>query len=80
MLVTVVTGKPAQLTLGRTIAEVKRGAEGAAAWAARWDTDARFRSHHRGVVRLARPPDHLARLVHPQGKPRRLTLIGTLTR
>jgi hypothetical protein len=43
MLVTVVVGKPAQLTLGRTIAEVKRGAEGAAAWAARWDTDARFR-------------------------------------
>ena len=43
MLVTVFVGKPAQLTLGRTIAEVKRGAEGAAAWAARWDTDARFR-------------------------------------
>jgi asparagine N-glycosylation enzyme membrane subunit Stt3 len=43
MLVTVVVGKPAQLTLGRTIAEVKRGTEGAAAWAARWDTDARFR-------------------------------------
>jgi hypothetical protein len=39
-----------------------------------------LRSHHRGVVRLARPPDHLARLVHPQGKPRRLTLIGTLAR
>jgi asparagine N-glycosylation enzyme membrane subunit Stt3 len=43
MLVSVVVGKPAQVTLGRTIAEVKRGAEGAAAWAARWDTDARFR-------------------------------------
>ncbi|ODU04857.1 MAG: hypothetical protein ABS81_08985 [Pseudonocardia sp. SCN 72-86] len=43
MLVTVVVGRPAQLTLGRTIAEIKRGAEGAAAWAARWDTDARFR-------------------------------------
>jgi hypothetical protein len=43
MLVTIVVGKPAQLTLGRTIAEIKRGAEGAAAWAARWDTDARFR-------------------------------------
>jgi hypothetical protein len=43
MLVTVVIGRPAQLTLGRTIAEVKRGAEGAAAWAARWETDARFR-------------------------------------
>ena len=43
MLVTVVAGKPAQLTLGRTIAEIKRGPEGAAAWAARWDTDARFR-------------------------------------
>ncbi len=43
MLVTVGVGRPAQLTLGRTIAEVKRGAEGAAAWAARWDTDARFR-------------------------------------
>lgn len=43
MLVTVFVGKPAQLTLGRTIAEIKRGAEGADAWAARWDTDARFR-------------------------------------
>jgi hypothetical protein len=43
MLVTVFVGRPAQLTLGRTIAEVKRGAEGAAAWAARWDTDPRFR-------------------------------------
>ena len=43
MLVTVVVGRPAQLTLGRTIAEIKRGAEGAAEWAARWDTDARFR-------------------------------------
>lgn len=43
MLVTVVVGRPAQLTLGRSIAEVKRGAEGAVAWAARWDTDARFR-------------------------------------
>jgi hypothetical protein len=43
MLVTVVVGRPAQLTLGRTIAEIKRGAEGADAWAARWDTDARFR-------------------------------------
>ncbi|MBB4685395.1 VC0807 family protein [Amycolatopsis jiangsuensis] len=43
MLVTVGLGKPAQLILGRTIAEVKRGAEGARAWAARWDTDARFR-------------------------------------
>ncbi|SEP09219.1 VC0807 family protein [Amycolatopsis saalfeldensis] len=43
MLVTVFLGRPAQLTLGRTIAEVKRGAEGAAAWAGRWDTDARFR-------------------------------------
>ena len=43
MLVTVFTGKPAQLTLGRTIAEIKRGAEGADAWVARWDTDARFR-------------------------------------
>jgi hypothetical protein len=43
MLVTVFVGKPAQLTLGRTIAEVKRGAEGADAWVARWGTDARFR-------------------------------------
>jgi hypothetical protein len=43
MLVSVFTGRPAQLTLGRTIAEVKRGAEGADAWAGRWDTDARFR-------------------------------------
>ena len=29
--------------VSRTIAELKRGAEGAAAWAARWDTDTRFR-------------------------------------
>ena len=43
MLVTVVVGRPAQLTLGRTIAEVKRGSEGADAWVSRWDTDARFR-------------------------------------
>ena len=43
MLVTVFVGRPAQLTLGRTIAEVKRGADGANAWAARWDTDDRFR-------------------------------------
>ena len=43
MLVSVFVGRPAQLTLGRTIAEVKRGAEGAAVWAARWETDARFR-------------------------------------
>jgi hypothetical protein len=43
MLVSVFVGRPAQLTLGRTIAEVKRGAEGAATWAARWHTDARFR-------------------------------------
>jgi hypothetical protein len=43
MLVTVFVGRPAQLTLGRTIAEVKRGAEGAEAWVARWGTDARFR-------------------------------------
>jgi hypothetical protein len=43
MLITVFIGRPAQLTLGRTIAEVKRGAEGANAWVGRWDTDARFR-------------------------------------
>jgi len=43
MLVTVFVGRPAQLTLGRTIAELKRGTEGATAWAARWDTDPRFR-------------------------------------
>lgn len=43
MLVSVFIGRPAQLTLGRTIAEVKRGAEGADAWVGRWDTDARFR-------------------------------------
>ena len=43
MLVSVFVGRPAQLTLGRTIAEVKRGAEGAEAWAGRWDTDARLR-------------------------------------
>jgi hypothetical protein len=65
MLVTVLTGKPAQLTLGRTIAEVKRGAEGAAAWAARWDTDARFRRGLRidtavwGAVLLANAVVHV---------------------
>ena len=65
MLVTVVVGKPAQLTLGRTIAEVKRGAEGAAAWAARWDTDARFRRGLRidtavwGAVLLANAVVHV---------------------
>ena len=65
MLVTVVTGKPAQLTLGRTIAELKRGAEGAAAWAARWDTDTRFRRGLRidtavwGAVLLANAVVHV---------------------
>lgn len=65
MLITVVVGRPAQLTLGRTIAEVKRGAEGAAAWAARWGTDARFRRGLRintaawGVVLLANAVVHV---------------------
>jgi hypothetical protein len=65
MLVTVVVGKPAQLTLGRTIAEIKRGVEGAAAWAARWDTDARFRRGLRidtaawGAVLLANAVVHV---------------------
>ncbi|WP_433504312.1 VC0807 family protein [Pseudonocardia halophobica] len=69
MLVTVVVGRPAQLTLGRTIAEIKRGAEGAAAWAARWDTDARFRRGLRidtaawGAVLLANAVVHVV-LVH----------------
>ena len=43
MLVSVAVGTPAQLTLGRTIAEIKRGAEGAAAWASRWNDEPRFR-------------------------------------
>lgn len=66
MLVTVGIGKPAQLTLGRTIAEIKRGVEGAAAWAARWDTDARFRRGLRintavwGAVLLANAVVHVA--------------------
>jgi hypothetical protein len=65
MLVTVFVGRPAQLTLGRTIAEAKRGAEGAAAWAARWNTDARFRHGLRvntavwGAVLLASAIVHL---------------------
>jgi hypothetical protein len=65
MLVTVVVGRPAQLTLGRTIAEIKRGAEGGAAWAARWDTDARFRRGLRidtavwGAVLLANAVAHI---------------------
>jgi hypothetical protein len=65
MLVTVVVGRPAQLTLGRTMAEIKRGAEGAAAWAARWDTDARFRRGMRvdtavwGAVLLAHAVVHI---------------------
>ena len=66
MLVTVLVGRPAQLTLGRTIAEIKRGAEGADAWAARWDTDARFRRGMRintavwGAVLLASAVVHVA--------------------
>lgn len=65
MLVTVVIGQPAQLTLGRAIAEVKRGTEGAAAWAARWDADARFRRGLRidtavwGAVLLANAVVHV---------------------
>jgi hypothetical protein len=65
MLVTVGVGRPAQLTLGRTIAEVKRGVEGATAWAARWDTDARFRRGLRidtavwGAVLLANAVAHV---------------------
>lgn len=65
MLVTVFLAKPAQLTLGRTIAEIKRGAEGADAWAARWDTDARFRRGLRintavwGAVLLASAVVHI---------------------
>ncbi|MFF7944733.1 VC0807 family protein [Nocardia gamkensis] len=65
MLVTVVVGRPAQLTLGRTIAEIKRGAEGAAAWTARWDTDTRFRRGLRidtavwGAVLLANAIAHI---------------------
>ncbi|MEQ0558793.1 VC0807 family protein [Amycolatopsis sp. NEAU-NG30] len=65
MLVSVFVGRPAQLTLGRTIAEVKRGAEGAAAWAARWETDARFRRGLRidtaawGAVLLANAVLHI---------------------
>ncbi|MEV5708255.1 VC0807 family protein [Actinoallomurus sp. NPDC052274] len=65
MLVSVFIGKPAQLTLGRAIAEIKRGAEGAAAWAARWDTDARFRRGMRvdtavwGAVLLANAVIHI---------------------
>jgi hypothetical protein len=65
MLVTVAIGRPAQLTLGRTLAEIKRGAEGAAAWAARWDTDARFRRGMRvntavwGAVLLAHSVVHI---------------------
>ncbi|WP_410644669.1 VC0807 family protein [Amycolatopsis sp. lyj-346] len=66
MLVTVFVGRPAQLTLGRTIAEIKRGAEGAAAWAGRWDTDARFRRGLRidtaawGAVLLSSAVVHIA--------------------
>ena len=65
MLVTVVVGKPAQLILGRTIAELKRGAEGAAAWEARWDTEAGFRRGWRvdtavwGVVLVANAVAHV---------------------
>ncbi|MCO5997866.1 VC0807 family protein [Actinoallomurus rhizosphaericola] len=65
MLVTVFIGRPAQLTLGRAIAEIKRGAEGAAAWADRWNTDARFRRGLRidtaawGAVLLANAIVHI---------------------
>jgi hypothetical protein len=65
MLVTVAIGRPAQLTLGRTIAEVKRGAEGANAWVAQWDTNAAFRRGLRintavwGIVLLAHAAAHI---------------------
>jgi hypothetical protein len=56
---------PWRAIAGSTIAEVKRGAEGAAAWAARWDTDARFRRGLRidtavwGAVLLANAAVHV---------------------
>jgi asparagine N-glycosylation enzyme membrane subunit Stt3 len=88
MLVTVFVGRPAQLTLGRMIAEVKRGAEGAAAWAARWDTDARFRRGLRintaawGAVLLAGAVAHIVLVytlprVHviPSGTPARRSTV-----
>jgi hypothetical protein len=43
MLVSVGIGRPALMVLGRGIAETKTGEAGAAAWAARWDRDRRFR-------------------------------------
>ena len=82
MLVTVVVGKPAQLTLGRPLGHRRpvpagvahrhdrlgRRAAGQRDGARRPRLHAADRphlpGHHRGMVRLAGLPDHLARLVH----------------
>src|SRR5262249_26991149 len=56
--------------LGRRAASQRGGARRAGLHAA---DRPHLPGHHRGVVRLAGLPDHLARLVYPQGAPRRLT-------
>ncbi|WP_432885767.1 VC0807 family protein [Kribbella sp. CA-245084] len=43
MLGTVALGKPLLLSIGRGIAEAKRGKGGGSVWAGRWDSEPRFR-------------------------------------
>jgi hypothetical protein len=43
MLGTLVAGKPLLLSIGRGIAEAKRGKGGGEVWASRWETEPRFR-------------------------------------
>jgi hypothetical protein len=43
MLATLVAGKPLLLSMGRGIAEAKRGKGGGEIWARRWDSEPRFR-------------------------------------
>ncbi|WP_112241788.1 VC0807 family protein [Kribbella monticola] len=43
MLGTLLAGKPLLLSIGRGIAEAKRGKGGGEIWASRWDTEPRFR-------------------------------------
>lgn len=50
MLGTVALGKPLLLSIGRGIAEAKRGKGGGSVWASRWDREPRFRSGIRLVT------------------------------
>ncbi|WP_327233251.1 hypothetical protein OG349_04005 [Streptomyces sp. NBC_01317] len=44
MIITVFTGRPALMVIGRTIAVTKTGEAGARAWTRRWDDEPRFRT------------------------------------